>query len=81
MSKQLWCYVYDEADPESKVYYELYEPAKFRIIDEEWHDQTPTKPIDRRGNFDKSEEALPPPYRIKASMREGGLGMCEWFDQ
>ncbi len=50
MSQQLWVWNFDD----QRLYYDKAEMVRFRVIGEEWHDQTPTKPIDQGENAAKS---------------------------
>jgi len=60
------------------MYYDNAEMVRVRVIGEEWHDQTPTKPIALNG---EAEERGKPPYKIRGSMKEPGLGCCLWWDE
>ncbi|KAL2178490.1 RNA polymerase III subunit Rpc25-domain-containing protein [Thermothelomyces heterothallicus CBS 202.75] len=64
------------------MYFDDNEMVRFRVIAEEWHDQTPSKPVE---DVDASEEApaptnTKPPYRITGSMAGPGLGCCLWWE-
>ena len=61
-----------------RMYYDNHEMVRFRVIDESWHDQTPTKPL---GRGEEAEERRKPPYMIKGSMKDPGLGVCLWWDE
>jgi DNA-directed RNA polymerase III subunit RPC8 len=56
--------------------------VRFKVIAEEWHDQTPSKPVEV---VEATEEApkptnSKPPYRITGSMNGPGLGCCLWWE-
>ena len=74
----LWIWTVDD----NQMPYDLNEPVLFRVVGEEWHDQTPTDPIDKPGVGD--EDAPPPPkevpYSIRGSMKDAGLGPCLWWE-
>ena len=74
MNQQLWVWNIDD----QRMFYDNHEMVRFRVIDEEWHDQTPTKPIERG---EEPEESRNPPYRIRGSMKDPGLGVCIWWDE
>lgn len=68
--EQLWIWNFGE----TRLYYDTHEMVRFKVTDEEWHDQTPAAP-------NKTEEEAPQtPYKIKGSMAEDGLGVCLWWD-
>jgi len=52
--------------------------VRFRVVEEKWHDQTPTKPIEQAEEADKGHE---PPYVIRGSMNDVGLGVCLWWGE
>ena len=62
---------------DSTLYYDNHETVRFRIEEEVWHDQAPTKATGGEG-----EEAPPKksPYGIIASMEDSGMGPCLWWD-
>jgi DNA-directed RNA polymerase III subunit RPC8 len=62
---------------ESDYFYDTHEWVRFAVIDEEWHDQTPTKPHSSR---EEPEERKLAPYKITGSMKQAGLGVCLWWD-
>ncbi|KAL8387561.1 hypothetical protein RB595_009824 [Gaeumannomyces hyphopodioides] len=68
--QSLWVWHVDGED----MYYDIHEVVRFRVSSEEWHDQTPTKPIEGNEPNDKK-----PPYRITGTMKEEGLGVCLWW--
>lgn len=74
MNQQLWVWNIEG----QRMFYDLHEMVRFRVIDEEWHDQTPTKPIERG---EEPEEHRNPPYMIQGSMKDPGLGVCIWWDE
>ncbi|EFW99601.1 DNA-directed RNA polymerase 3 25 kd polypeptide [Grosmannia clavigera kw1407] len=73
INQQLWVWNVEG----QRMFYDMHEMVRFRVIDEEWHDQTPTKPIERG---EEPEEHRNPPYRIQGSMKDPGLGVCIWWD-
>lgn len=46
---------------------------RFQVLEEEWHDQTPTGP-------NKGDDEIGAPYMIKGTMKTDGLGICLWWD-
>ncbi|CAK7208921.1 DNA-directed RNA polymerase III complex subunit Rpc25 [Sporothrix bragantina] len=74
MNQQLWVWNIED----TRMFYDNHEMVRFRVIDEEWHDQTPTKPIERG---EEPDERRNPPYRIRGSMKDPGLGVCIWWDE
>ncbi len=71
---QVWVWNIDD----QRMYYDNREGVRFRVISEEWHDQTPTEPIERKQD---DEEVREPPYHITGSMKDEGLGPCLWWDE
>jgi len=74
MNQGLWLW---ESDTQSMPY-ATHEVVRFRVMEEEWHDQTPDKPIEH--GAEANNVLRDPPLRIKGSMRESGLGLCLWWD-
>ncbi|EQK99429.1 RNA polymerase III, subunit Rpc25 [Ophiocordyceps sinensis CO18] len=69
-NEQLWIWNLDD----QQLYYDVHETVRFQVVEEEWHDQTPTGPL-------QAEDApAKTPYRIKGSMANEGLGVCIWWD-
>ncbi|PHH81307.1 hypothetical protein CDD82_1051 [Ophiocordyceps australis] len=67
---QLWIWNMED----TRLFFDLHEIVRFQVIDEEWHDQTPTGPL-------QAEDApAKTPYRIKGTMAGDGLGPCLWWD-
>ncbi|KAL2019494.1 hypothetical protein VTK56DRAFT_9610 [Thermocarpiscus australiensis] len=77
-NENVW--VWKEED--QAMYFDNNEMVRFRVIAEEWHDQTPTKPVDTVEGAD--EELVPsnlkPPYKITGSMVGPGLGAYLWWE-
>lgn len=69
-SEQIWVWAFDE----ERLYYDINEKVRFQVVDEEWHDQTPTGP----GRQQQTDQKTP--YKIKGSMVKEGLGICLWWD-
>jgi len=57
------------------MYYDANEMVRFQVISEEWHDQTPTGPVEI------DTPALLPPYTITGSMKAAGLGCYLWWEE
>ncbi|KAH8593688.1 RNA polymerase III subunit Rpc25 [Bisporella sp. PMI_857] len=57
------------------LYFDNQETVRFRVEQEQWHDQTPKGPADQENN-DQPQS----PYKIIASMEDAGLGPCLWWD-
>ncbi len=74
INQQLWVWNLDN----QRLYYDLQEKVRFRVVDEEWHDHTPTKPIEQGEQAE--EDKYVPPYKIKGSMKDSGFGPCLWWD-
>jgi DNA-directed RNA polymerase III subunit RPC8 len=66
------------------MYFDNNEMVRCRVIAEEWHDQTPSKPVEA---VETPEEGpLPvinskPPYSLTGSMNGAGLGCCLWWEE
>lgn len=65
------------------MYFDNNELVRFKVMTEEWHDQTPSKPVE--AVVEGAEEQpvptnLRPPYRITGSMNGPGLGCCLWWE-
>ncbi len=69
-------------DEDQVMYFDNNEMVRFKVISEEWHDQTPSKPVEVVEGTE--EEPAPtnskPPYRITGSMSGPGLGCCLWWE-
>ncbi|KAK3990272.1 RNA polymerase III subunit Rpc25-domain-containing protein [Cladorrhinum sp. PSN332] len=75
----IWVWKTDDQE----LFYDHNEIVRCKVIGEEWHDRTPTEPIDMA---DESAEALAfssrrPMYQIIGSMDDVGLGACLWWDE
>lgn len=75
-NEQLWVWNNDETGP---MWWDIHETVRLAIVGEEWHDQTPTRPTVAPGE-DLSEEQRKPPYIIKGSMKNPGLGCTLWWE-
>ncbi|KKY29642.1 putative dna-directed rna polymerase iii polypeptide [Diaporthe ampelina] len=75
-NEQLWVWNNDETGP---MWWDVHETVRLAVIGEEWHDQTPTKPTVAPGE-DQPEEQRKPPYVIKGSMKNPGLGCTLWWE-
>ncbi|KAK3365304.1 RNA polymerase III subunit Rpc25-domain-containing protein [Lasiosphaeria ovina] len=73
-SDGLW--VWKEED--QQMYYDNNEMVRFQVISEEWHDQTPTGPVDAA---EEPASSLLPPYKITGSMKGPGLGCYLWWEE
>lgn len=64
------------------MYFDNNEMVRVRIIAEEWHDQTPSKPIDlvEAPEADANAGNYKPPYKLIGSMNGPGLGCCLWWE-
>lgn len=69
--EQLWVWNVDG----DTLFYDNNEMVRFQVIDEEWHDQTPSGPTSR-----DEEAPVKAPYKIKGTMAKDGLGVCLWWD-
>ncbi|KAJ4295668.1 DNA-directed RNA polymerase III complex subunit Rpc25 [Collariella sp. IMI 366227] len=78
-NENLW--VWKEEDQE--MYFDNNELVRFRVLTEDWHDQTPSKPVEA-AEAGAEEAPVPvntkPPYRITGSMNGPGLGCCLWWE-
>jgi len=65
------------------MYFDNNEMVRFRVLSEEWHDQTPSKPVEA-SEATEEEPAVPinykPPYQITGSMNGPGLGCTWWWE-
>ncbi|KAK3298977.1 RNA polymerase III subunit Rpc25-domain-containing protein [Chaetomium fimeti] len=81
-SDNLWIWKEDD----QAMYFDDNEMVRFRVITEEWHDQTPSKPVEAVEVPEGTEEApappinTKPPYTITGSMSGPGLGCCLWWE-
>jgi DNA-directed RNA polymerase III subunit RPC8 len=67
------------------MYFDNNEMVRFKVITEEWHDQTPSKPKALEAAETPPEEQPAPvhskqPYTIMGSMSGPGLGCCLWWE-
>jgi DNA-directed RNA polymerase III subunit RPC8 len=73
------------------MYFDNNEMVRFKVITEEWHDQTPSKPVEAAAEAGAAaaaageEGSAPPaisrpPYQIVGSMSGPGLGCCLWWE-
>ena len=77
-AENLW--VWKEED--QVMYFDNNEMVRFKVIAEEWHDQTPSKPVEVVEATDEAPKPTnsKPPYRITGSMNGPGLGCCLWWE-
>ncbi|KAL1839838.1 hypothetical protein VTJ49DRAFT_1069 [Mycothermus thermophilus] len=85
-AENLWVWKEDD----QVMYFDNNEMVRFRVIAEEWHDQTPTKPGEAAAlaaaaaGEAPAEQPVPanykPPYQIIGSMNGPGLGCCLWWE-
>jgi DNA-directed RNA polymerase III subunit RPC8 len=77
-SENLW--VWKEED--QVMYFDNNEMVRFRVIAEEWHDQTPSKPVEAVEGTEEAPAPIntKPPYKITGSMSGPGLGCCLWWE-
>ena len=75
LTQNIWVWNVEDGQ---RMYYDSHEMVRFRVVDENWHDQTPTKPL---GGAEEAHEGREPPYMIKGSMKDPGLGVCLWWDE
>ncbi|KAG9237125.1 RNA polymerase III subunit Rpc25-domain-containing protein [Amylocarpus encephaloides] len=61
------------------LYYDNHETVRFRVEEERWHDQAPTKATGGENDQDVEERKVSP-YGIIASMEDSGMGPCLWWD-
>jgi len=79
--EQLWIWEYQTEDGSSHdLFMDINEPIRFRVIDEEFVDLTPTGPTSS-GSIEPSEpsEQKKAPYSILGSISEDGLGLLSWW--
>jgi RNA polymerase III subunit Rpc25. len=62
------------------MYFDNNEMVRFRVIAEDWHDQTPSKPTEAEGTEEAAQANYKPPYQIIGSMNGPGLGCCLWWE-
>ncbi|XP_065065715.1 DNA-directed RNA polymerase III subunit RPC8-like [Rhopilema esculentum] len=79
--EQLWVWEYETDDGSHDLFMDANEPIRFRIIDEEFIDMTPSGPM-LAGNTETTEtaEKKKAPYSILASISEPGLGLLSWWN-
>ncbi|KAK3335645.1 RNA polymerase III subunit Rpc25-domain-containing protein [Cercophora scortea] len=73
-SEGLWVW----KDEDQVMYYDNNEMVRFSVIGEEWHDQTPTGPVDMT---DEPAGQRKSPYQITGSMKGPGLGCYLWWEE
>ncbi|KAK4170129.1 RNA polymerase III subunit Rpc25-domain-containing protein [Cladorrhinum sp. PSN259] len=69
---------------DQELYFDLNEIVRLKVISEEWHDQTPTEPIELADDSEAAEKAISnrrPVYSIIGTMDGTGLGCCLWWDE
>lgn len=69
-----WIWHYESA----ALYFDNQETVRFRVEDEAWHDQAPTKPESE--DNEAGGKVSTNPYQILGAMEEMGLGPCLWWD-
>jgi DNA-directed RNA polymerase III subunit RPC8 len=52
--------------------------VRFKVFSEEWHDQTPTGPLDLS---EQPASQLLAPYTITGSFKGAGLGCYLWWEE
>ena len=64
------------------MYFDDNEMVRFKVLTEEWHDQTPSKPVEAAEGAEEAPAPTntKPPYRITGSMSGRGLGCCLWWE-
>ncbi|CAG8971070.1 hypothetical protein HYALB_00009670 [Hymenoscyphus albidus] len=67
------CFIWNTG--EDTLYYDNHEIVRFRVVNEVWTDQAPTK-----ATGDGEEIVKKSPYGIIASMEDSGMGPCLWWD-
>ncbi|KAK3897863.1 RNA polymerase III subunit Rpc25-domain-containing protein [Staphylotrichum tortipilum] len=82
-SDSLWVW----KDEDQVMYFDNNEMVRFKVLSEEWHDQTPSKPVEAAegAGGGATDEGVPapisrPPYQIVGSMSGPGLGCCLWWE-
>ncbi|KAG9245966.1 RNA polymerase III subunit Rpc25-domain-containing protein [Calycina marina] len=72
------CWVWKTGDAE--LFFDTQETVRFRVDEEDWHDQTPisAQPPSNEDDFAVKEKDVP--YKIIATMEDAGLGPCLWWD-
>ncbi|KAK3372552.1 RNA polymerase III subunit Rpc25-domain-containing protein [Podospora didyma] len=74
-SEGLWVWKEDD----QVMYYDNNEMVRFQVVGEEWHDQTPTGPLEAAE--DLATQIKMPPYKITGSMKGPGLGCYLWWEE
>ena len=69
-----------KTDDGEDLFFDKEETVRFRVEEEEWHDQTPLGPADRANEENGVVVVKQNPYGIIASMEDAGLGPCMWWD-
>ncbi|KAM5488339.1 DNA-directed RNA polymerase III complex subunit Rpc25 [Microsporum canis] len=73
MKDQVW--IWDNGEG-GIFYFDVGETVRFRVEQEEWHDQVPTAPDLHDGVAFPDRK---PPYSIIGSMQVAGLGLVAWW--
>ena len=80
-AEQTWVW---QAGEGNDLFFDNYEPVRFRVEGEVWTDLSPDKQMlqaeQAEGGGEGEGEARISPYEIQASMQQGGLGPLLWWD-
>lgn len=78
--EQLWVWEYVTEEGSHDLFMDINEPIRFRIIDEDFVDLTPTGPASTAsGEASEIPEQKKAPYSILGSISEPGLGLLSWW--
>eukprot|EP00794_Sanderia_malayensis_P009167 gene9167-10140_t len=82
--EQLWVWEYVTEDGSHDLFMDINEPIRFRVIDEEFVDLTPTGPSTSSatpagGEALEINEQKKAPYSMLGSISEPGLGLLSWW--
>jgi len=66
----------DGVEESQELFFDKGDWVRVRVESEEFHDNSPTNPIDREAAATLERKA---PYSILASMSESGLGAVSWW--
>ncbi|KAK4199588.1 putative DNA-directed RNA polymerase III subunit RPC8 [Triangularia verruculosa] len=72
----LWVWNSDDV----QLYFDLNEIVRFRVIDEKWQVQPPTKPNESADSDAPTKTKYQAPYSIVGSMSTPGLGNYMWWE-
>ncbi|ESP03852.1 hypothetical protein LOTGIDRAFT_109978 [Lottia gigantea] len=80
---QIWAWEYEvDEDTKHKLFMDIDEEIRFRVVDETFTDTTPSGPdtTNTESDIPTDPELKKPPYTITASISDSGLGCMSWWN-